>query len=199
METNKAMPKVISNFQVSCKLAFEKDPSDLHCFLSKGTLAQYGSKGKQHQQKPYSYSTKAQYKKPGAACYLTQHTSCDLFLLHVDTSLPLEGQLAHCIQNWQKITSDPWILRVVRGYQIEWTRSPFQVCPATSKEAFQLVAAKVENLLQKQAVGVVSPHNDQFVSLSFFGTEEGCIIPPGNQLEATEHFHQEETLQDGRC
>ena len=34
---------------------------------------------------------------------------------------------------------------------------------------------------------------------SLFGKEEGCIIPPGNQPKATEHFHQEGTLQDGRC
>ena len=47
----------------------------------------------------------------------------------VDTSLPLAGRVAHCLDNWKWLTLDPWILQVVQGYQIEWTRTPFQVYP----------------------------------------------------------------------
>ena len=36
----------------------------------------------------------------------------------VDTSLPLAGRVAHCLENWKQLTSDPWILQVAQGYQI---------------------------------------------------------------------------------
>ena len=35
--------------------------------------------------------------------------------------------------------------------------------------------------------------------LTLFGREEGWIPLTCNQLEATKHFHSEETLQEGRC
>ena len=61
LEADKALAKVFYNpqsSQSSRKHSFEEDPSDLRCFLSKGAPAQYGSKGKQRLQKPYSQPEK---------------------------------------------------------------------------------------------------------------------------------------------
>ena len=39
------------------------------------------------------------------------------------TDLPVGGRLRHCLKNWSKITKDPAILEVVKGYQIQWLDS----------------------------------------------------------------------------
>ena len=115
-------------------------------------------------------------------------------------SLPLAGRVSHCLGNWMQITLDPWILQV--GYQIEWTRTPFQVYPAvtavTSREAFQLVEDEVESLLQKQAVvAVVPPCKDQFISRLFLiEKKDGSYWPvinlkPLNTFIQKEHFKME--------
>ena len=43
--------------------------------------------------------------------------------------LPLAGKVAQCLQQWQMITSDPWVLQTVQGYHVEWLKKPFQVGP----------------------------------------------------------------------
>ena len=72
------------------------------------------------------------------------------------------------MDNWNQITTD---LQVVQGYEIEWTRIPFQVYQAvtsvTSKEAATLVEEEVDSLLQKGAVAVAAPCADQFISWLF--------------------------------
>ena len=82
---------------------------------------------------------------------------------------------------------------MVQDYQIEWTRIPLQVVPAitsvTSKENFQLMNAEVENLLLKQAVVVVPPCQDQFISRLFSSREKGWVLPAGSQLETIEFLN----------
>ena len=66
VEADKALAKVVQDGSNTWKRSFEDDPKDLRRFLSKGAPAQYGSKGKQRQFKPYNPNTKKYYqqKKP---------------------------------------------------------------------------------------------------------------------------------------
>ena len=57
MDTDKAL---VRESPKPWKRPFEDDPNDLWCFLSQGAPAQYGSKGKQRQTKPYR--TKKYYR-----------------------------------------------------------------------------------------------------------------------------------------
>ena len=78
------------------------------------------------------------------------------------------GRVSTCLSNWQEITSDP---QVVKGYQIEWIREPFQITPVItsvkSKEAFRLVEEEIQTLLTKQAVVLAHLCEDQFISRLF--------------------------------
>ena len=153
------------------------------------------------QQKPYNQCTKNQPKKPRSVPSIGQPNSYQLFLHHINTSLPLAERLFYCIKNWLQMTLDPWIHRVLQEYQIKWTRIPIQLYPTitsvTSRETFQLVAAKVENLLQKQTVVVTTPCKDQFISCLFSGREkDGSYIPvinlkPLNTFVQKKHFKTE--------
>ena len=118
----------------------------------------------------------------------------------VDMSLLQAGRVAHCLDNWKQITTDPWILQVVQGYQIEWSKTPFQVHPAitsvTSKEAALLVEEEVDSLLQKGAV--VPPCTDQFISRLFLVEKKDkssfrpvINLKPLNTFIQKEHFKME--------
>jgi hypothetical protein len=37
------------------------------------------------------------------------------------------GKVSNCLNKWQELTSDPWILQTVLGYRIEFDSHPFQV------------------------------------------------------------------------
>ena len=36
------------------------------------------------------------------------------------------GGITHCLKQWQRLTSDKWILKLVQGYEIEFHSVPFQ-------------------------------------------------------------------------
>lgn len=38
----------------------------------------------------------------------------------------ISGGLANKVKEWQKISSDPWILSTESGYKIEFDETPFQ-------------------------------------------------------------------------
>ena len=89
---------------------------------------------------------------------------------------------------------------VVQGYQIEWTRTPFQVYLAitsvTSKEAALLIEGEVDSLIQRGAVVVVPPYKPVY-QLAFPIVEKD--FKTCDQLKAIEHFYLKRTLQDGGC
>ena len=65
LEADRALAKVAQDgTRGQQKQPYEDDPKDLRCFLSNGAPAQYGSKGKQYQNKPYNRQSKNWLKKP---------------------------------------------------------------------------------------------------------------------------------------
>jgi len=82
-------------------------------------------------------------------------------------SLPLAGRIAHCLDNWKQITTDPWIDPLGTSgvpYRVEAHPATTSV---TSKEAALPVEEEVDGLLQKGVVVVVPPLADQFISRLF--------------------------------
>ena len=58
LDADKALAKVVQEGHNPRKRSYEEDPNDLRRFLSKGTPAQYGGKGKQRQNKPYNKNSR---------------------------------------------------------------------------------------------------------------------------------------------
>lgn len=90
---------------------------------------------------------------------------------------------------------------MVKGYQIKWIRKPFQITPTItsvkSVEAFQLMEEEVQGLLEKQAIVVVPPCEDQFISRLFLvQKKDGSQCPvinlkPLNGFVQKQHFKME--------
>jgi len=98
------------------------------------------------------------------------------------------GRVSRCLHKWQEITSDPW-------YQIKWIQEPFQISPAVtstkSVEVFQLMEEEVQRLLAKQAITVVSPCEDQFIS-RLYGSHRPVInLRPLNIFVQKQYFKME--------
>ncbi|MBV2113508.1 MAG: reverse transcriptase-like protein [Candidatus Thiodiazotropha sp. (ex Ctena orbiculata)] len=84
--------------------------------------------------------------------------------------IPVGGRLAHFAQNWQEITTNKWVLSVIkRGYKI-----PFTDLPPLSREPIFFsqsgrseLAEEVEKLLSKRAVERIQPESPGFYSRIF--------------------------------
>ena len=90
------------------------------------------------------------------------------------------------LQYWKLYTSDKWILETVQGYKIEFSEIPFQdhipiEIPFPTDQAL-LVSQEVTNLLNKGAIEVVPPSDDQFISTIF--SSPG----PKGQVSFCHHF-----------
>ena len=83
----------------------------------------------------------------------------------------LAGRLVHFLPNWRRITADPSILEAIQGYKLEFTSPPVQSkirqplqfsCSETEK-----IDLEISALLEKEALHVVKPVSDQFISNLF--------------------------------
>jgi len=102
--------------------------------------------------------------------------------------LPPTACLPHCIENWWVITTDQWILQVVRGYRLELTAPPCQRSqPVTvvTHSNQSLVEEEVQKLLVKGAIQRVSPCPDQCFSRIFLVPKKDGSFRP------TAHFKME--------
>ena len=86
------------------------------------------------------------------------------------------GNLAHHVDEWSKITSDPWILESVQGYRLEFQDLPFQKSlprPRNfSAEEMSLIDSEIEKLLEKRAIVPTARCYNEFISNIFFGPKE---------------------------
>ena len=80
------------------------------------------------------------------------------------TDLVTAGKVRLCLTAWKVITQDPWVLGVVKGYQLKLVRSPSQINPITSvarsPSEHQAIEAEVQALLVKGAVRKVHLRSD---------------------------------------
>jgi len=130
------------------------------------------------------------------------HTQITILNLNQNIQVTsLGGRLPHFKQNWAKISQDPWILQVIRGYNIELVTKPTQLKPMvgprfSQSEALQ-VTIEVEAMLEKKAIEISVPQKDQFVGHTFLCLNNNRSfrpvfnLKPFNRFVAYEHFKME--------
>ena len=74
------------------------------------------------------------------------------------------GQIEKFIDNWPLITQDPWVLRIVQGFQLPLVGQPTQITVAVvpSTEGFGINRGTGSN--REKAISVVQPDQMGFVS-----------------------------------
>ena len=110
------------------------------------------------------------------------------------------GRVSFCLDNWQVITQDPWVLSVVKeGYQIEWVSKPCQIVPpfqpTFSPEINALVDKEVQDMILKGAIIEVSPTQGQYVSTIFLVTKKDGGMRPVINLKYLNHLVRYERFQ----
>lgn len=121
--------------------------------------------------------------------------------LHAPLPGPVGGRLANHVKNWQKITSDAWVLQTVRGGLIPWETIPTHSFsahqPRLSGPDFQALNAEITKLQEKNAVMPVVETSPQFVgSLFVRPKKDGGVRPifnlkPLNAFVTYQHFKME--------
>ena len=114
-------------------------------------------------------------------------------------SLPLAGHLLHCLSNWQEITADQWVLRVVGGYKLELASTPIQRSPprVIKSKNSHLITEEVHQLLAKGTIRMVTPCQSQFLIRIFVVPKKDGVSQTRNQPETTEPVYDRDTFQDG--
>lgn len=95
----------------------------------------------------------------------------DMDIVQQGAQLAVDGHLAKFAKNWEEIFSDPWILKTIQGYQVEFHTSPQQIgypneirlnttqCQAMTKEE--------EKLIRKEAILAALHDKEGFMSQMF--------------------------------
>ena len=77
----------------------------------------------------------------------------------------LAGRLGHFLPNWRRITNDPTVLETIQGYKLKFISTLVQ---STVRHPLQFSCSeKIDALLEKEALHVVKPVSDQFISNLF--------------------------------
>ena len=95
----------------------------------------------------------------------------NLFMIkEIPRNLPVAGRLRHFLRNWECLTQDPQILKLVMGYRIPFLSLPAQTpyFPIKfSPEERSIIDEEVTQMIQKGAIKEVSPSEDQLLSPIF--------------------------------
>ena len=83
----------------------------------------------------------------------------------------LAGRTCFHLQNWRKITADPWVLEAVQGYRLELTSRPQQLhipSSETDEKSADLILEEIESMLDKKAIqGIQQDPTEGFFSRIF--------------------------------
>ena len=82
-----------------------------------------------------------------------------------------------------RITGDPWILEVVKGYKLELDHKPVQHKPPPplimNKRDMALTQTEIEKMVTKGAIVPVAPCKGQFLSQIFLVPKKDGSARPG--------------------
>ena len=83
--------------------------------------------------------------------------------------LPTASRLPHCLHNWLQITSDQWVIQVVKGYKLDLMSTPLQRIPPRPLEAkgHHSMEEEIQKLVAKGAIKKVTSCPSQFLSQIF--------------------------------
>ena len=104
------------------------------------------------------------------------------------------GKLATKVDEWFKITTDPWILESVRAYRLEFKTKPSQISPplqpSRSEGECNLIQREIDSLLLKGAITVAQHSKDEFLSNIFLVPKKtGDLRPVINLKPLSEFVH----------
>ena len=119
-----------------------------------------------------------------------------------ETDLVAAGKIRFCLTAWKGITQDPWVLGVVKGYQLELVQVPSQVNPvvsaARSQTEHKAMEAEIQALLAKGAVKKVHSQSDQFTSRLFVvPKKDGSLRPVINLKPLNSHMDNQHFKMEG--
>ena len=116
--------------------------------------------GAQHQ----SHQQQQSAACPGVTQHLQQLTAN--MNMNITCSL-LAGRLPIFIENWSKLTQDPWVLQVVEGYLIEFLETPHQGrAPQevqVSSDMQSQISEEIVVLLSQRAIEETQPGPQSFI------------------------------------
>jgi hypothetical protein len=117
----------------------------------------------------------------------------------------IAGSIRFSIDNWEKITSDKWVLNTIRyGYVIEFSSVPYQVREPRpipySRDMLACLDAEIEGMIGKGAVEICNECDDQFISNMFLVEKPGNKFRPVINLKELNtfveyHHFKQETFQ----
>ena len=105
---------------------------------------------------------------------LSSHTSSDKKVVYVENMQNFwsADRLQYFLKNWEKLTNDPFILELVKGYQILFLSEPSETTPPSTismiQEETAIVDQEIQVMLKKGAIKLVQPNiKNQFLSSMF--------------------------------
>ena len=111
---------------------------------------------------------------------------------NIKTNGVFAGRLQHYIRNWKKITNDPSILGIVKGWEINFKETPFQRRKPQrinmNAEEKSLVSSEINGMLEKGAIQRVYPCEQQMLSNIFLKEKKNGSFRPIINLRRTNSF-----------
>lgn len=101
------------------------------------------------------------------------------------------GMIALFVSNWEKITTDAWVLQAVQGYRLELEREPRQQCTPITQvgvPSSSIISEEVEALREKGAIKPVNRAGDAFYSRIFVVPKKGGKFRPVVNLRPLNRF-----------
>lgn len=109
--------------------------------------------------------------------------------------------MKYYVQNWQKITEDPWVLQTITGYHIDFDEQPFQVHVPNeipfNYDQWVIVDNEVHEMLKKGAMVPSVSESGEFISTLFIVPKQNGKFRPVinlrylNEFVHYDHFKQQ--------
>ena len=115
--------------------------------------------------------------------------------------LPLAGRIAHFSRNWEVLTKDAWVLKAVKGYEIDLVSMPYQcLLPkelSFGEEELAALNAEIDKMEQKGAISIADKSSPGFYFQLFVipkkdgGHKPVINLKELNQFVKPQHFKME--------
>lgn len=111
------------------------------------------------------------------------------------------GKLKLYLNKWKTISHDPWVIKTISGYKIDFVKQPVQnIIPNSrkfNKEEIKLIDQEIHDLLQKGAIKNSTHEKGEFISNIFLVSKKNGKFRPVinlkklNKFVEYHHFKQE--------